>query len=91
MDFPQAPPLVCMDFYADGTRATDPNTKIEFKPKTEDNPQKRKPHISKAKDLLGLREPNVSLRVRLPPMAYDFGQCIFGDHKHKGSGSNSDS
>ncbi|KAE8647114.1 hypothetical protein Csa_021705 [Cucumis sativus] len=43
----------------------DPNAKIEFRPNTEDDPHKRKPDISKAKDLLGW-EPTVSLRKGLP-------------------------
>ncbi|RVW54534.1 UDP-glucuronic acid decarboxylase 2 [Vitis vinifera] len=43
----------------------DPNAKIEFRPNTEDDPHKRKPDISKAKDLLGW-EPKVALRKGLP-------------------------
>ncbi|XP_055818325.1 UDP-glucuronic acid decarboxylase 4-like [Solanum dulcamara] len=58
----------------------DPNAKIEFKPNTEDDPHKRKPEISKAKQLLGW-EPTVSLRQGLPRMVEDFRQRIFGDDK----------
>lgn len=58
----------------------DPNAKIEFKPNTEDDPHKRKPDISKAKQLLGW-EPTVSLRQGLPRMVEDFRQRIFDDNK----------
>ncbi|KAK9136868.1 hypothetical protein Sjap_007462 [Stephania japonica] len=58
----------------------DPNAKIEFKPNTEDDPHKRKPDISKAKEQLGW-EPTVPLRKGLPLMVSDFRQRIFGDHK----------
>ncbi|KAL6193743.1 hypothetical protein ACLB2K_034827 [Fragaria x ananassa] len=58
----------------------DPNARIEFRPNTEDDPHKRKPDISKAKDLLGW-EPTVSLRKGLPLMVTDFRQRIFGDAK----------
>ena len=58
----------------------DPNAKIEFKPNTEDDPHKRRPDISKAKELLGW-EPVVSLRQGLPLMVSDFRQRIFGDQK----------
>ncbi|KAF2298398.1 hypothetical protein GH714_023454 [Hevea brasiliensis] len=58
----------------------DPNARIEFRPNTEDDPHKRKPDITKAKDLLGW-EPKVSLRKGLPLMVSDFRQRIFGDHK----------
>lgn len=63
----------------------DPNAKIVFKPNTEDDPHKRKPDISRAKELLGW-EPKVSLRKGLPLMVKDFRQRIFGDHK-EGSGT----
>ncbi|GLU16846.1 hypothetical protein SLE2022_332550 [Rubroshorea leprosula] len=63
----------------------DPNAKIEFRPNTEDDPHKRKPDISKAKELLGW-EPKISLRKGLPLMVSDFRQRIFGDHK-EGSGN----
>ncbi|XP_019067051.1 UDP-glucuronic acid decarboxylase 4-like [Solanum lycopersicum] len=58
----------------------DPNAKIEFRPNTEDDPHKRKPDITKAKQLLGW-EPVVSLRQGLPMMVDDFRQRIFGDDK----------
>ncbi|CAN0889027.1 UDP-glucuronic acid decarboxylase 2, partial [Linum grandiflorum] len=63
----------------------DANAKIEFRPNTEDDPHKRKPDITKAKDLLGW-EPKVSLRKGLPLMVSDFRQRVFGDH-NEGSGS----
>ncbi|KAL7144444.1 hypothetical protein ABFS83_07G012600 [Erythranthe nasuta] len=56
----------------------DPNAKIEFRPNTEDDPHKRKPDISKAKELLGWA-PTVSLSDGLPRMVDDFRQRIFGD------------
>lgn len=62
----------------------DPNAKIEFRPNTEDDPHKRKPDITKAKDLLGW-EPKVALRKGLPLMVSDFRQRIFGDHKDDGA------
>ena len=58
----------------------DPNSKIEFRPNTEDDPHKRKPDITKAKDLLGW-EPKVSLRKGLPLMVEDFRRRVFGDEK----------
>ncbi|XWS36168.1 hypothetical protein CRYUN_Cryun20dG0061900 [Craigia yunnanensis] len=64
----------------------DPNAKIEFRPNTEDDPHKRKPDITRAKELLGW-EPKVSLRKGLPLMVSDFRQRIFGDHK-EGSNTN---
>ncbi|XVE77612.1 hypothetical protein DITRI_Ditri13aG0077100 [Diplodiscus trichospermus] len=64
----------------------DPNAKIEFRPNTEDDPHKRKPDISRAKELLGW-EPKVSLRKGLPLMVSDFRQRVFGDHK-EGSNTN---
>lgn len=62
----------------------DPNAKIEFRPNTEDDPHKRKPDISKAKQLLGW-EPSVSLRNGLPLMVSDFRQRLFGDWKEVGA------
>ena len=56
----------------------DPNAKIEFRPNTEDDPHKRKPDISKAKELLGW-QPSVSLRDGLPLMVTDFRNRLFGD------------
>lgn len=58
----------------------DPNAEIEFKPNTEDDPHKRKPDITRAKELLGW-EPKVPLRKGLPLMVADFRERIFGDHK----------
>ncbi|URD79900.1 RmlD substrate binding domain [Musa troglodytarum] len=57
----------------------DPNAKIEFRPNTEDDPHKRKPDISRAKELLGW-EPKIPLRQGLPLMVSDFRKRIFGDH-----------
>ncbi|KAI3742825.1 hypothetical protein L1987_60521 [Smallanthus sonchifolius] len=64
----------------------DSNARIEFRPNTEDDPHKRKPDITKAKDLLGW-EPKVPLRKGLPMMVSDFRQRIFGDHKDNGATS----
>ncbi|XP_058758211.1 UDP-glucuronic acid decarboxylase 2-like [Vicia villosa] len=61
----------------------DPNAKIEFRPNTEDDPHKRKPDISKAKELLGW-QPSVSLRQGLPLMVNDFRLRLFGDSKVNG-------
>ncbi|KAH8959672.1 hypothetical protein BDL97_06G088800 [Sphagnum fallax] len=58
----------------------DPDAKIEFRENTEDDPHKRKPDISKAKDLLGW-EPKIALRDGLPRMVSDFRKRLFGDHK----------
>ncbi|XP_078439651.1 UDP-glucuronic acid decarboxylase 4-like [Wolffia australiana] len=57
----------------------DPNARIEFKENTQDDPHKRKPDITKAKELLGW-EPKVPLRKGLPLMVSDFRMRIFGDH-----------
>ncbi|KAK1426104.1 hypothetical protein QVD17_14772 [Tagetes erecta] len=54
----------------------DPNATIEFKKNTVDDPQKRKPDISKAKVLLNW-EPKLQLREGLPRMALDFKNRIF--------------
>jgi len=62
----------------------DPDAKIEYRDNTEDDPHKRKPDISKAKEHLGW-EPKVDLRKGLPLMVSDFRQRIFGDHKEGGS------
>lgn len=62
----------------------DPKAKIEFRPNTEDDPHKRKPDISKAKQLLGWK-PTVSLRKGLPLMVSDFKHRIFGDRKEIGA------
>ncbi|VFQ65144.1 unnamed protein product [Cuscuta campestris] len=55
----------------------DPNAKIEFRENTEDDPHKRKPDITRAKQLLGW-EPTVSLRDGLPLMVSDFRRRILG-------------
>ncbi|KAG4401567.1 hypothetical protein GLYMA_02G018000v4 [Glycine max] len=60
----------------------DPDARIEYRPNTEDDPHKRKPDISRAKDQLGW-EPKVDLRKGLPLMVSDFRQRIFGDQKEK--------
>ncbi|KAE8676702.1 UDP-glucuronic acid decarboxylase 2 [Hibiscus syriacus] len=67
----------------------DPNAMIEFRPNTEDDPHKRKPDITRAKELLGW-EPKVSLRKGLPLMVSDFRQRVFSDHK-EGSNANNGS
>ncbi|KAL5221852.1 hypothetical protein ABZP36_026565 [Zizania latifolia] len=58
----------------------DPNARIEFRPNTADDPHKRKPDISRAKELLGW-EPKVPLRDGLPLMVTDFRKRIFGDQE----------
>ncbi|XP_074303387.1 UDP-glucuronic acid decarboxylase 2-like [Silene latifolia] len=58
----------------------DPNAKIEFRPNTEDDPHKRKPDITRAKEMLGW-EPKIPLHKGLPMMVSDFRQRIFGDQK----------
>ncbi|KAH9683493.1 UDP-glucuronic acid decarboxylase 4 [Citrus sinensis] len=63
----------------------DRNARIEFRPNTEDDPHKRKPDITKAKQLLGW-EPRVTLRKGLPLMVADFRHRIFGDQKEAGGG-----
>ncbi|CAL9131597.1 unnamed protein product [Musa textilis] len=57
----------------------DPDAKIEFRPNTADDPHKRKPDITRAKELLGW-EPKISLREGLPLMVSDFRKRIFDDH-----------
>ncbi|XP_062179573.1 UDP-glucuronic acid decarboxylase 2-like [Phragmites australis] len=56
----------------------DPNARIEFRPNTQDDPHKRKPDISRAKELLGW-EPKIPLREGLPLMVSNFRKRIFGD------------
>ncbi|XP_073389542.1 UDP-glucuronic acid decarboxylase 2 [Physcomitrium patens] len=58
----------------------DPTATIEYKPNTQDDPHKRKPDITKAKNLLGW-EPKISLRQGLPLMVSDFRKRIFGNSK----------
>jgi UDP-glucuronate decarboxylase len=66
----------------------DPNARIEFRPNTADDPHKRKPDISRAKELLGW-EPKIPLHKGLPLMVQDFRDRIFGDHKpHSVAGDN---
>ena len=62
----------------------DPAATIEYKENTSDDPHKRKPDISKAKELLGW-EPKVPLRKGLPMMVEDFRKRIFNDRKDKGT------
>ncbi|XP_075509538.1 UDP-glucuronic acid decarboxylase 2 [Primulina tabacum] len=64
----------------------DSNAKIAFRPNTEDDPHKRKPDITKAKQQLGW-EPKVSLRQGLPMMVSDFRQRIFGGHEYNSASS----
>uniref|UniRef100_A0A0C9S4G0 UDP-glucuronate decarboxylase n=1 Tax=Wollemia nobilis TaxID=56998 RepID=A0A0C9S4G0_9CONI len=59
----------------------DSSAQIEFKENTADDPHKRKPDITKAKDLLKW-EPKVSLREGLPLMVEDFRKRIFDDQKN---------
>ncbi|AQK85247.1 UDP-glucuronic acid decarboxylase 4 [Zea mays] len=56
----------------------DPNARIEFRKNTQDDPHKRKPDISRAKEFLGW-EPKIPLREGLPLMVSDFRKRIFGD------------
>jgi len=62
----------------------DPNAKIIFKLNTADDPHKRKPDITKAKEILGW-EPTVTLREGLPLMISDFRRRIFGEYEKSGS------
>jgi len=61
----------------------DPSATIEFRPNTADDPHKRKPDISKAKELLNW-EPKVSLRDGLPRMVSDFRNRILNEDEGKG-------
>jgi len=58
----------------------DPSATIEFKENTADDPHKRKPDISKAKELLNW-EPKISLREGLPLMVTDFQKRILNGEK----------
>lgn len=58
----------------------DPNARIEFRKNTEDDPHKRKPDISRAKNLLGW-QPKVPLKEGLPLMVDDFRRRVFQDTK----------
>ncbi|CAA2990486.1 UDP-glucuronic acid decarboxylase 1 [Olea europaea subsp. europaea] len=62
----------------------DPSATIEFKENTADDPHKRKPDISKAKDLLNW-EPKISLREGLPLMVNDFRNRILNEDEGKGN------
>ncbi|GLT92480.1 hypothetical protein SLE2022_103150 [Rubroshorea leprosula] len=61
----------------------DPSATIEFRPNTADDPHKRKPDISKAKELLNW-EPKISLREGLPLMVSDFRNRILNEDAAKG-------
>lgn len=61
----------------------DPSAVIEFRENTADDPHKRKPDISKAKDLLNW-EPKVPLREGLPLMVSDFQNRILNEEEGKG-------
>ncbi|XP_024973855.1 UDP-glucuronic acid decarboxylase 1 [Cynara cardunculus var. scolymus] len=62
----------------------DPSATIEFKENTADDPQKRKPDISKAKSMLNW-EPKITLREGLPRMASDFRNRILNEDEGKGN------
>ncbi|XP_060967807.1 UDP-glucuronic acid decarboxylase 1 [Cannabis sativa] len=61
----------------------DSSATIEFKPNTADDPHKRKPDISKAKELLNW-EPKIPLREGLPLMVNDFRNRILNEDEGKG-------
>nr|AGK44159.1 UDP-glucuronate decarboxylase protein 1 [Populus tomentosa] len=61
----------------------DSSATIEFKPNTADDPHKRKPDMSKAKELLNW-EPRISLREGLPLMVNDFRNRILNGDEGKG-------
>ncbi|KAG0465140.1 hypothetical protein HPP92_019304 [Vanilla planifolia] len=58
----------------------DPSATVVFRNNTADDPQKRKPNISRAKHLLNW-EPKISLRQGLPLMVNDFRKRILNDEK----------
>lgn len=62
----------------------DPSATIEFRPNTADDPHKRKPDISKAKEFLNW-EPKIPLREGLPRMVNDFRNRILNDDEGKGN------
>ncbi|XP_069146421.1 UDP-glucuronic acid decarboxylase 1-like [Solanum lycopersicum] len=62
----------------------DPSATIEFKANTADDPHKRKPDISKAKELLNW-EPKIPLRDGLPLMVNDFRNRILNEDEGKGN------
>ncbi|KAM7264145.1 hypothetical protein ACFE04_001828 [Oxalis oulophora] len=60
----------------------DASARIEFRPNTADDPHKRKPDISKAKELLNW-EPKISLRDGLPLMVSNFRNRILNEDEGK--------
>ncbi|KAL3622675.1 UDP-glucuronic acid decarboxylase 1 [Castilleja foliolosa] len=62
----------------------DHSATIEFKPNTADDPHKRKPDITKAKELLNW-EPKIPLREGLPRMVNDFRNRILNEDEGKGN------
>ncbi|OAY43498.1 UDP-glucuronic acid decarboxylase 1 [Manihot esculenta] len=69
---------------AEVVKATiDSSATIEFRPNTADDPHKRKPDISKAKELLNW-QPKISLRDGLPLMVNDFRNRILNEDEGKG-------
>lgn len=67
----------------------DPSATIEYKENTADDPHKRKPDISRAKDLLNW-EPKISLREGLPRMVSDFQNRILNEDEGKGQKQKND-
>lgn len=61
----------------------DSSATIEFRKNTDDDPHKRKPDITKAKELLNW-EPKISLRDGLPLMVTDFRTRILNEDEGKG-------
>eukprot|EP00475_Leptophrys_vorax_P002375 TRINITY_DN11324_c0_g1_i1.p1 TRINITY_DN11324_c0_g1~~TRINITY_DN11324_c0_g1_i1.p1 ORF type:complete len:502 (-),score=18.98 TRINITY_DN11324_c0_g1_i1:7-1308(-) len=61
----------------------DKSATIAFHENTADDPHKRKPDITRAKELLGW-EPKIALRKGLPLMVEDFRRRLFGDDKGEG-------
>ncbi|CAK9141981.1 unnamed protein product [Ilex paraguariensis] len=61
----------------------DPSAAIEFRPNTADDPHKRKPDISKARELLNW-EPKIPLRQGLPLMVSDFQNRILNEDEGRG-------
>lgn len=62
----------------------DPSATIEFRANTADDPHKRKPDISRAKELLNW-EPKIPLREGLPRMVNDFRNRILNEDEGKGN------
>nr|GMC80570.1 UDP-glucuronic acid decarboxylase 1-like [Ipomoea batatas]GMC80571.1 UDP-glucuronic acid decarboxylase 1-like [Ipomoea batatas] len=65
-------------------KVIDPSATIEFKPNTADDPHKRKPDISRAKELLNW-EPRIPLQDGLPLMVNDFRNRILNEDEGKGN------